>query len=227
MADLATAVLSGASVALNLVRQFLSNPSITYVPVVNGVPGPPQTVVMQVEVFDELLANQASKMLLIDVSKGKSFLNDNIAPLPRVWEIKGYLFPLIPVTPLVDQISLELLKQTIRDASDSRQVVQFKPVSTAITSQFFQAFQSLASQSVTGTIPAVMTSVKFSYDPTILNKTPFQMTLQKIDTLSAVLDAGNNLIASPNGSITNPAASAASNTLGNTANSSVDVGALQ
>lgn len=224
MADLGAAVLSGSVVALNYVRQFLSYPSITYIPVTNGIPGVPQTVLMQVTKFDELLSNQASKMLLIDVAKGKSFLNDNIAPMPRVWEMEGYLFPLIAITPLVDQISLEALKQTLRDASDSRQTVQFKPVATSILSQFSQAYQSLANGTVTGTISVVMLSVKFSLDPTVLNKAPFTMTLQKIDTLSAVLDAGNNLIASPNGTLDNAAADASSNALGNTANAIVPAG---
>lgn len=227
MADLGAAVLSGSVVALNLIRQFLSYPSITYIPETNGVPGVPQTVLFQVERFEEILANQASKMLLIDVAKGKSFLNDNIAPMPRVWEMEGYLFPLIAVTPLVDQISLEALKQTLRDASDSRQLVQFKPVVTSILSQFSQAYQSLANQTVTGTIPVVMLNITFSLNPTIINKAPFKMTLQKIDTLSAVLDAGNNLVASPNGTLDNAAASAESNSLGNTANATVPAGDLQ
>jgi len=227
MAELGALVLSGSSIALNYVRQFLGYPSITYIPVTDGIPGVPQTVLMQVTRFDELLANQASKMLLIDVAKGKSFLNDNIAPMPRVWEMEGYLFPLIAVTPLVDQISLEGLKQTLRDASDSRQLVQFKPVVTSILSQFSQAYQSLANQSVTGTVSVVMLNIKFSLDPTVLNKAPFTMTLQKIDTLSAVLDAGNNLVASPNGTLDNAAASAESNSLGNTANATVPAGGLQ
>lgn len=226
MADLGAAVLSGSVVALNLVRQFLSYPSITYIPTIDGIPGVPQTVLLQVTKFDELLSNQASKMLLIDIAKGKSFLNDNIDPMPRVWEMEGYLFPLIAVTPMVDQISLEALKQTLRDASDSRQTVQFKPVVTSILSQFSQAYQSLANQTVTGTVSVVMLNVKFSLDPTVLNKAPFSMTLQKIDTLSAVLDAGNNLIASPNGTLDNPAASAESNVQGNTANALVPVGAF-
>lgn len=220
--SLATAFISGSVVALGLVRQFLSNPSLTYIPVdSNGVPDIPQTVVFEVSKFDELLANQASKMLLVDIAKGKSFLNDNIAPMPRVWQLEGWLFPLISVLPLVDQIALEILKQTIRDASDSRQLVQLKPVATAITSQFTQAYQSLANQTVTGTIPVVILDCKFGYDPLIANKTPFTMTLQKIDTLSTSLSFGTALAASPDGTLDNASASAASNSLGNTTNTAL------
>lgn len=223
MANIATAVIQGSGVALNLVRQFLSYPSITYVPVINGVLGTPQTVLMQVEGFRELLANQVSKMLLIDISKGKSFISDNNAPLPRVWQMEGYLFPLISVLPIIDQISLEILKQTLRDASDSRQLVQFKPVVTSVLSQFSQGFQSIASGSITGTVPVMILDIEFSLSPVILNKAPFKMTVQKIDQLSAVLNAGNNVVASPDGTLNNPAARPASNTQGNTASTSIPV----
>lgn len=218
MASLAQSVVNAVPTALRLVRQFLSYPSITFIPVTNGIPGAPQTVLFQVEEFKEILQNQASKMLLIDISKGKNFLNDNIAPLPRVWTMKGYLFPLLATIPIVDQIGLEALKQTLRDASDSRQLVQFKPVTTDVLSQFSQGFQSLASGSVTGTVPVVMLDIEFETSPVIQNKAPFQMTVQKIDTLSAVLNAGNNTAASPDGNLINPAASAESNNLGNTTN---------
>lgn len=217
--SLASAVLSGSVVALGLVRQFLSNPSITYTPVdSNGVVGIPQTVVFQVTGFREKLQNQASKMLLVDVSVGKSFLNDNIAPMPRVWEMEGFLFPLIAVTPIVDQITLEIVKETLRQASDSRQIVQFKPVTTSILSQFSQAFQSLQSQSVTGTVPVVILDIEFTLDPTIINKAPVRITVQRINTLSASYAFSTTLTALPDGQPSNPASSPVSSSFGNTPN---------
>ncbi len=172
--------------------------------------------------FKEVLSNQASKMLLVDVSKGKTFLNDNIAPMPRVWEIEGFLFPLVSFTALTDQILLETVKDTLRAASDSRQLVQFKPVTTSIASQFSQAFTSLVNQSVTGTVPVVILSIEFDLDPTVQNKAPFRMTLQKIDTLSSQTAIGASMSATPDGNLTNPAAAPGSNVLGNTANSPAD-----
>lgn len=221
MADIATAVLSGVGVALQAVRQFLSNPSITYTDPVTGIS---QTVTIQATAFKELLSNQASKLLLVDVARGKSFLNDNIAPMPRIWQIEGFLFPLIPTTPLVDQIALESIKETLRTASDSRQLVQFKPVATSIASQFVDAFQSLLSQSVTGTIPVVILDIEMALDPLVVNKAPIKITLQKMDTLTAVLAAGNGLVANPDGNINNPAASSSSNALGNATNAVTTTG---
>jgi hypothetical protein len=181
-----------------------------------------QTVVMQATRYREVLANQASKMLLVDVSKGKSFLNDNIAPMPRVWEIEGFLFPLAPFIPITDQIQLEALKDTLRQASDSRQLIQFKPVATSIFSQFSQAFTSIASGKITGTIPVVILSIEFELDSTVQNKAPFRMTLQKIDTLSSLTAVGSAVSASPDGTLNNASASPSSNVLGNTANTPGD-----
>ena len=220
--SLASAVLSGSVVALGLIRQFLSNPSITYIPVdANGVPGLPQTVVFEVTKFRERLANQVSKMLLVDVSVGKSFLSDNIAPQPRVWEMEGFLFPLIPVAPLVDQIGLEIIKETLRQASDSRQIVQFKPVTTSNLAQFSQAFQSFASQSVTGTLQVAIVDIDFDLDPLIINKAPVRMSVQRMNRLSASYAFGTQLTALPSGSPTNPASSPDSSNLGNTPNTQV------
>jgi len=218
MAALSKAV-STSLTALRIVRQYLSNPALIFRPVTAlGFPLPTQVVVMQATSFRETLSVQASKMLLVDVSQGKSFLNDNVAPMPTVWEIEGFLFPLVPSIPDVDQIQLEALKDTVRQAMNSRQLVQFKPVSTSIVSQFSQVFQSIAGGSITGTIPVIVTSVDFTLDPVIQNKAPFRMTIQKIDTLSSFLTSGPTLAQTPDGNLTNPAASAQSNSLGNTVN---------
>lgn len=219
MATLAQAVISRSLAALRLIRQYLSNPSITFIPMTSaGVALPPQTVVMQATKFREVWTNQASKMLLVDVSKGKTFLNDNIAPMPTTWEIEGFLFPYIAVTPMVDQIGLEALKDTLRQAMTSRQQVQFKPVTTSIVSQFSDAFRSIANGSVTGTVPVVITSLEFELDPTVQNKAPFRMSIQKINVLSSYTAIGEVVTASPDGVPTNPAAAPSSNSQGNTTN---------
>jgi hypothetical protein len=229
MADITRAVISGSLAALRLVRQYLSNPALIYTP--NGDLGLStalisQTVVMQATRYREVLANQASKMLLVDVSKGKSFLNDNIAPMPRVWEIEGFLFPLAPFIPITDQIQLEALKDTLRQASDSRQLIQFKPVATSIFSQFSQVYDALVGGKITGTIPVVILSIEFEMDSTVQNKAPFRLTLQKIDTLSSATASGSVLSASPDGVLGNPAAAPSSNVLGNTANTPGDTASL-
>lgn len=227
MADLTRAIISGSIAALRLVRQYLSNPAIIYRPITQtGIPLPTQTVVMQAVKFKEILANQASKMLLVDVSKGKAFLNDNIAPLPRVWEIEGFLFPLVPFIPATDQIQLEALKDTLRQASDSRQMVQFKPVTTSIASQFAQAYDATANQKITGTLAVVILNIEFDLDATIQNKAPFRMTLQKMDTLSSITAIGALMTATPDGVLGNPSAAPSSNVLGNTANTPGDTAAL-
>lgn len=219
MATLAQAIISGSAAALRVVRQYLSNPAIIVTPTTSqGLPLPSQIVFMQVTGFQELLSNQVSKMLLVDISKGKSFLNDNIAPMPRVWKLTGYLFPAVPLIQATDQIQLEYLKETLRTASRSRQLVQFKPVVTSVTAQFSQVYDALLNQKVTGTIPVSILDITFSLDAEIQNKAPFTMTLQEMDTLSAQLNFGSGLVATPDGALNNAAAPASSNALGNTSN---------
>lgn len=215
MASFPQAIVAGSLTALRLVRQFLSNPIIVYQPASqNGIPSPPQIVVMEVSKHEEIISNQASKMLLVDVSKGKSFINDNIAPMPRVWQLEGFLFPFIPLIPATDQIQFEVFKQTIREAARSRQLVQFKPATTDIASQFGQAFNSIIAGSVTGTLSVVILEVRFQTRSDVQNKAPFTMTVQEMDTLNAYSSVAASLSQSPDGSLTNPASSPSSNSLG-------------
>lgn len=220
MPALERAVVSGSLAAIRIVRQFLSLPAIIYRPVTDtGFPLPSQIVFLQTTSYRELLPSQVSKMLLVDVSRGKSFINDNIAPLPRAWAIEGFLFPAVPIIPATDQIQLEGLKETLRQASRSRQQVEFRPVATSITAQFSQVFDAIANQKITGTVSVAMENLEFDTDPTIGNKAPFRMTLLEMDSLSAQIITGQTLSsASPDGALTNPAASPLSNPQGNTAN---------
>lgn len=223
MASLAQAIFSGSAAALRVARQYLSNPAIIMTPkTAQGLPLPSQIVFMQVTGFQELLSNQISKMLLVDVSKGKTFLNDNFAPLPRVWKLSGYLFPAAPLIQATDQIQLEYLKETLRTASNSRQMVQFKPVVTSVASQFSQLYDAVFNQKVTGTIPVGIMDIQFSFDPEIQNKAPFTMTLQEMNELTAQLAFGDGLVATPDGTLNNSAAAASSNALGNTTNVTAD-----
>lgn len=203
MAGIAEAVLSGSGAALAFIRQYLSNPSITYTDPNTGIS---QTVTIQATGYEEILQNQVSKMLLVDVSKGKTFINDNIAPQPRAWEITGYLFPLVPSVIMIDQIVLQGIQDTLRAASDSRQLVDFRPIASSITAQFSQAFGVLGN-SITGTIKVAIESITFSLDPAVQNKIPVKMKLQKVNTLTASIPNGNDVLATPNGqenSIGNP-----------------------
>lgn len=215
MPSLTQAIVNGSLTALRMVRQFLSNPIIIYQPQSKyGIPVPPQVVVMEARVHKETLSNQASKMLLVDVTQGKSYVNDNIAPMPRVWRIEGYLFPLLPLIPATDQIQFEVFKQTLRDAANSRQLVQFKPATTDVGSQFGQAFQSIVAGSITGTISVVILDLEFDTLPEVQNKAPFTMMVQEIDTLTTFSSLAASLSQSPDGSLTNPYAAPASNALG-------------
>lgn len=224
MASLAQAVIDGTSAAIRIVRQFLSNPAIITTPISDtGLPLPSQVVFIQATGFREIGQNQVSKMLLVNVAKGKEFKSDNIAPLPRVWEIEGFLFPAIPSITLIDQIQLEGLKNTLRAARISRQPVQFKPVTTDISSQFSTAFNVIGGK-VTGTIEVAIENMEFDSDPTIQNKVPVKMTLMEMNSLNQTTNQSGVSSATPDGNLGNSAASPASNNLGNTSNVPATVG---
>ncbi len=205
MAGIAEAVLSGSGAALAFIRQYLANPSITY----TNKLGVSQTVSIESVSYKEVLQNTVSKMLLVDVSQGKQFINDNIAPQPSTWEIQGYLYPLLPSITMVDQIILEGIQETLRKASKSRQLIDFRPLASSVTAQFTQAFNDLAGGKVTGTIKAAIESIEFALDPSVNNKIPITIKIQEVNTLTALIALGNEAISTPNGGlnpINNPAA---------------------
>ena len=93
--SLTTQYISGSISAINLIKNYLDNPSIA--PMMNkNSPIPMQlalkTVPLQCESYKEVLPSELSQQLIIDSSAGKKqFITDNIAPKPRTWEIKGYI----------------------------------------------------------------------------------------------------------------------------------------
>ena len=87
-------IITGSISALNLIKNYLDNPSISPQTPDNNLPLPvsKKTVSLQCESYKETLPSDISQQLIIDSNAGKKlYVSDNIAPRPRTWDIKGYI----------------------------------------------------------------------------------------------------------------------------------------
>ena len=184
--------LAGPSI-LNLVNRvigYLSSPMLSGVRLV-------------VDRYDEVLTSKVSTQMIVDFNYNRYLVSDNIAPMPRAWEIGGYIqsatiaYPLntqaIPGTSSilggVNSISLALLKN-----ADSLSI----PIPGLEPSVFFMP--SLKEQynilqyawlnnklvwfrdKYGVLIPVAIERLTFKSEPTIQNSIPFTMTLKEIIT---------------------------------------------
>lgn len=163
-------VINASSSLFNLIQGYLAAPTLT--PTKAGVPDITKRVSIECETYDEQLDCMASQQMIVNVTGGKSFFTDNIAPKPRVWNIKGYLKPMpyeiISSSPFL-QPSLLRLVQNLETAYNSRDVIQFRPI-----------------YGIGGLVNVAMVNLKITHDPTITNMVPVQMTLQEITVLNGL-----------------------------------------
>lgn len=168
---IAQLIISGSSAALQIVQQYLSNP------VVAGV-------AIECDQYREVGDDDVSMQMIMNIDNGKEWVSDNIAPKPRAWEIKGYIFSqlnipgsddiVIPapfevsaLSPLL-QPTLRLAVNKLRAARLSRKPVKFK---TKNNEEIVQVG---------------IVSLTFESDPSVINKVPVSMTLREIPILNSL-----------------------------------------
>ena len=129
--SISTQAISGSISALNLIKNYLDNPSLSIAVKAASIPMilPGTTVSLQCEKYKENLPSEISQQLIIDSSKGlKLYVSDNIAPKPRTWEISGYIaaapYELIasPVLQITQAVKIALLRQM----RDTREMIVFR-----------------------------------------------------------------------------------------------------
>jgi hypothetical protein len=169
--SLTTQFISGSVSAINLIKNYLDNPSIAPQDIFSTLPfqNPLKTVPLQCETYKEVLPSDVSQQLIIDSSKGKKlYVTDNIAPKPRTWEIKGYIgaapYELIasPILQLTQAKKLSYL----REMRDSREMLVFRTKNGG--ELVFVAIKNLEIDS----------------RPEVQNRIPISMTIQEIPILA-------------------------------------------
>jgi len=109
---LANLITSSSAAALALIKQYVGIPYIAGVPV-------------QATRFRRLAQADVAQHMLIDLSNGKQFVNDNIAPGPFKWHIDGYLGTLpIELTSLF-MPSIKMFRNKLDKAFLSRELIDF------------------------------------------------------------------------------------------------------
>ncbi len=129
--SLSSQVVSGSISALNLIKNYLDNPSISPQDIYYTLPYPNslKTVAFQCEKYRELLPSDISQQLIIDSSAGKKlYVTDNIAPRPRTWEISGYIAaaPWELVASPVLQLTQAKKAAYLRDMRNSREMLVWR-----------------------------------------------------------------------------------------------------
>lgn len=105
---------SQVSRVFSFINQFGSSP------VVAGVP-------IQVYKYVPRQNAEVSKHVLVDLTGGKKFVNDNIAPGPHEWQLEGYIggFPIEAVGRYEIMPSINTMRDILDTAFQSRQTVTF------------------------------------------------------------------------------------------------------
>jgi hypothetical protein len=143
--SLTSQLISGSVQALNLIKNYINNPRISFDAAEGALgypfPDPASIVVILGASFHEIGDDDISSQLIVnETSGGKAWITDNIAPKPRMWELSGYIGPspskaVLNVfngitigelaTPLL-QDDLQKSKNLLRSMRTSRQVLVFQ-----------------------------------------------------------------------------------------------------
>lgn len=182
--SLTSQLISGSVQVLNLIKNYIENPRIS-ADLTEGWAGYPiadpfTTVVILGSTFHEIGDDDISTQLIVNEGTGgKTWVSDNIAPKPRMWELRGYIGPSplaeiatvvngIPLgelaTPLI-QSDLQASKRKLRDMRNSRQVL---------------VFQTPNGEEL---VWVGMKHLDIEKDPLIQNQIPVVMTLQEMPLL--------------------------------------------
>ena len=147
---------SNVSSVYALVKSYTMNPIVAGVPV-------------QCYQFRATETAEVSKHVLVDLTGGKHFINDNIAPGPHVWALEGYVggLPIELVGRPEIMPSLRLMHYMLETAYASRAPVAFMDADLA-------AWPTVAIE-----------ELQFEKDPLVQNREIVKITLRELTILSA------------------------------------------
>lgn len=179
--SLTSQIVTGSQTAIDLIKNYLANPSIA--PSINGLPkqDPTKIVVLECESYKEDLDSDISNQLIVDINVGKTWISDNIAPKPRVFNLKGLIgvAPYEKITSPVLQVTQAKALGFLREMRNSREMLVFN------------------TKNQTESILVGISALSIDSDPLVQNRIPFTMTLKEIPILSY---NDNNNLAIPSGS---------------------------
>ena len=170
--SLASQIIQGSISALNLIKSYLSNPSISFdagngsgIPIIDTT----KSVPIQAAEYKEVGDTDISSQLIVSNDKtgqadGKGFVTDNIAPRPRVWEIRGYIGASILeqlATPVLQFVQAQRLN-LLREMRMSRKMLVFR------------------TNNGEELVYVGMKHLEITTDPAIQNRIPISMTLQEV-----------------------------------------------
>jgi hypothetical protein len=186
--SLSSQIVTGSVSALNLIKNYLDNPSISPQTPGSTLPLPIalKTVAFQCEKYRELMPSDISQQLIIDSSAGKKlYVTDNIAPRPRTWEVSGYIAaaPWELIASPVLQLTQAKKAARLREMRNSREMLVWRTKNGS--ELVFVGIKELDIDS----------------RPEVQNRIPITMTVQEIPILQYTAQG----IGVPVGS-TNPAA---------------------
>ena len=156
-------------------------------------------IIIYPEKYTPIYESSVSKQMIVNVNGGKSVITDNIAVMPNVWEISGYISAspfisssLLSVIPnggilgagILSSPSLSIQRQLIVNAFSSRMPVKFRPMDNEVK------------QFTPGGNPMVgITKMDFPHRPDCNNALPITITLQEIQELTVI--GGNTGLSDP------------------------------
>ena len=162
---LTRAIIRGVPSALNMAKSLLDNPAIISLT-------PPQFgFSLEVESYDKGGSAEVSQRPVIVPGTGvKQFLNDNVAPSPKEWQLSGY----IPGDDLIEQTCL------------------FTPIVMANLEFLWLAFETGArivfkDQDQRIYNNCVISSLHTGNQKEVKNKMPFSMTIKEIKTIESTM----------------------------------------
>lgn len=162
---LTKAIVRGVPSALNMAKSLLDNPAIISLT-------PPQFgFSLEIESYDKGGSAEVSKRPVIVPGTGvKQFLNDNVAPSPKEWQLSGY----IPGDSTIEQTCL------------------FTPIVMANLQFLWLAFETGArivykDQDQRVYTNCVISSLHTGNRNDVKNKMPFSMTIQEIKTIESTM----------------------------------------
>lgn len=181
--SLFTAFLDGSTAALQLIQQYLVNPTI------NGIPIECETykVIFESDISEQLIIT--TNLLNNDLSSNKQYMSDNIAPHPRMWTMSGYIAPtfieLSAISPILQPLLLLKIKQ-LQTYAQARVPVIF------------------TSKNRQDTLYVAIKSMELNDDPSIMNAQPISIIVKELPVLNETILTGT--VASPSdiGNIASP-----------------------
>jgi hypothetical protein len=169
--SLTSQIISGSQLALSAIKNYLANPSIAPMLDFAGATvsqDPAKMVTLQCESYKEGLECEVSQQLVVDMSKGKQYISDNIAPKPRTWDMKGYIG-----VALYETLASPLLQQ-----SQEKSLAWLKEMRL---SRAMLAFKTKNGGEIVG---VGISSLIIDTDPLVQNRIPFTMTVREIPVLT-------------------------------------------